>query len=226
MVKGIKVDLTIRDNNTGAYLRIPVVPPTIPYVEGEKLSDGKKILNLGDVDFLNGVALDAMEWQSFFPARYDPGYCAHSNLKEPTAYKDIFKAWKDEGTSLQIICPAAGINTEMYLKSFPWELKGFEGDIYYYVAFRQLKKIRPKQIAVQVNAATKTIAAATTQTPEARPPVPAKPQPKTYTVKRGDSLSLIAKKLGITSWRTLYDANKSVIGANPNRIYPGQVLTV
>jgi len=226
MVSGIKVDITIRDNNTGAYLRLPVIPPTIGYQEGERQADTKKILNLGDIDFLNGAALDVMEWQSFFPARYDPGYCAHSNLKQPTEYKEIFKAWKDEGTSLQVICPAAGINTEMYLKVFSWELKGFEGDIYYYVSFKQVKKIRPRQITVQVDATTQTITAVNKATPESRPPIPATPTPKTYTVKSGDTLTLIAKKLGVSSWRTIYESNKTVIGTNPNTIYPGQVLTV
>jgi murein DD-endopeptidase MepM/ murein hydrolase activator NlpD len=47
----------------------------------------------------------------------------------------------------------------------------------------------------------------------------------TYIVKSGDTLSGIAKKLGISNWRTLYDQNKSVIGSNYNLIRPGQKLT-
>jgi len=47
----------------------------------------------------------------------------------------------------------------------------------------------------------------------------------TYIVQRGDSLSRIAKKLGIPNWRTLYEQNKAVIGSNPNLIRPGQKLT-
>lgn len=47
----------------------------------------------------------------------------------------------------------------------------------------------------------------------------------TYTVRSGDTLSSIAKRLGISSWRTLYDANKSIIGSNYNLIRPGQKLT-
>lgn len=46
-----------------------------------------------------------------------------------------------------------------------------------------------------------------------------------YVVKKGDTLSGIASKYGI-SWKTLYNDNKSVIGSNPNKIYPGQVIKV
>jgi len=46
-----------------------------------------------------------------------------------------------------------------------------------------------------------------------------------YIVQKNDSLSKIAQKLGISSWRDLYEANKSVIGSNPNLIRPGQQLT-
>lgn len=48
----------------------------------------------------------------------------------------------------------------------------------------------------------------------------------TYTVKRGDWLAKIAKaKLGAADkWGALYSLNKSVIGADPNLIHPGQKL--
>jgi hypothetical protein len=49
---------------------------------------------------------------------------------------------------------------------------------------------------------------------------------RTYTVRQGDTLSGIAAKLGIADWRRLYEANRAVIGADPNRIFPGQVLVV
>ena len=47
----------------------------------------------------------------------------------------------------------------------------------------------------------------------------------TYVVKKGDTLSGIAKQLGISNWRTLYDLNKATIGSNPNLIKVGQTLT-
>ena len=50
-------------------------------------------------------------------------------------------------------------------------------------------------------------------------------KPTTYVVKKGDTLTSIAKKYN-TTWRSIYNKNKSVIGNNPNKIYPGQVLTI
>lgn len=46
----------------------------------------------------------------------------------------------------------------------------------------------------------------------------------TYTVKSGDTLSGIAAKEGVSNWHNLYQNNQSVIGSNPNLIFPGQVL--
>jgi resuscitation-promoting factor RpfA len=51
------------------------------------------------------------------------------------------------------------------------------------------------------------------------------PSGKSYTVASGDTLSTIAQKLGLSSWQNLYNENTSVIGSNPNLIFPGQVLS-
>jgi len=51
---------------------------------------------------------------------------------------------------------------------------------------------------------------------------------RTYTVRPGDSLSKIAKSLlgDARKWRLLYEANKEVVGSNPDLIQPGQVLKI
>ncbi|MEV7690425.1 transglycosylase family protein [Streptomyces bungoensis] len=46
-----------------------------------------------------------------------------------------------------------------------------------------------------------------------------------YTVREGDTLSLIAARHG-TTWQRLYAANEKVIGADPNLIVPGQRLAL
>lgn len=56
---------------------------------------------------------------------------------------------------------------------------------------------------------------------------PAPSQSRTYTVKKGDSLYEIAQRNGVKGgWQALYNANRKVIGPNPNLIRVGQVLTL
>lgn len=49
-----------------------------------------------------------------------------------------------------------------------------------------------------------------------------------YVVKSGDSLSKIAKELlgDAKRWPEIYEANKALIGDNPNLIHPGQKLII
>ncbi|HEX8187746.1 MAG TPA: LysM peptidoglycan-binding domain-containing protein [Pyrinomonadaceae bacterium] len=48
---------------------------------------------------------------------------------------------------------------------------------------------------------------------------------ETYTVKGGDSLSKIGQHHGV-AWREIYEANKDVIGDDPDKIIPGQKLRI
>ena len=60
--------------------------------------------------------------------------------------------------------------------------------------------------------------------PEVKPVV----QSRTYTVVRGDNLWNISKKYygNGNQWRKIYNANKKVIGSNPDLIFPGQKLKI
>jgi len=67
----------------------------------------------------------------------------------------------------------------------------------------------------------------TPEPPTPEPPQPPTPEPPptgevTYTVVRGDTLSRIAQRFG-TTWQILAQLNNI---ANPNRIFPGQVLRI
>lgn len=54
------------------------------------------------------------------------------------------------------------------------------------------------------------------------------PAQDTYTVQSGDSLSKIAKNHygDAGDWKRIYEANKTLIGANPDLIHPGQRLVI
>lgn len=73
------------------------------------------------------------------------------------------------------------------------------------------------------------------ETPSPAPSVPETPAPapstpeagQTYKVVKGDWLIKIADRLGVPGgWKAIYDANRDVIGDNPDLIYPDQVFTL
>lgn len=220
MIKGVDVVISLRDMDKGTYLVVPVTPSTLSYQDGSTISTTVQILNVGDIDIPVGVALDTISWSSFFPARYDPSYCSTDRLLKPTEYRNRLSSWKENQSALQVIIPSASLNKRVYLADFSWEFgAGFEGDLYYSLTFREHKQFKPKQLTPDGD----------TPPPKGkkqaadRAAAPSKAAPKTYTVKSGDSLSLIGKKLGI-NWNTIYTKNKALIGPNPGKIKPGQVL--
>lgn len=221
MVKGLNVNLVICDNDTKQYYPIPVLPETILYECGDALKDTVKIINLGNVDFPSGVDLDSISWSSFFPARYDSGYCMTSNMFTPLGYRGIFEMWKNKASSLQVICAAAGINKNMTLNSFKPELAGFEGDIYYKATFKERRIIKPIQVELGA-----TIPQVAKPGLVSRDPAVSGSIPGTYTVQTGDTLYAIAKRYSIPDWHTLYEKNRSAVGTDPNKLYVGQVLTL
>lgn len=50
--------------------------------------------------------------------------------------------------------------------------------------------------------------------------------PTEAVVEPGDTLSGISAETGVENWQELYEANKDVIGDDPDLIYPGQVLVL
>ncbi|EIW19909.1 MULTISPECIES: hypothetical protein [Pelosinus] len=142
----VPVEITIKDAKNDTYIQIPVIPETIDYGDGNAISDTVKVLNLGNVDFHSGVELDTLIFSSFFPGRYDAGYCAMVNIKKPIEYRNWFSAWKDESLVLQVIIPAYDINKTMKVSSFTWKAQGFEGDIAYSVTFKEHKVVIPRQV--------------------------------------------------------------------------------
>lgn len=219
----LNINITIKDNRTGEYYKIPVIPSKLEYKEGDAMVDTVKVLNRGNVDFFSGVDLDSMAWSSFFPARYDAGYCkvSEAELLDPLEYKGLFNSWKNDNQALQLIIPVLEVNQEMYIASFTWDNHGFEKDIYYNLNLTQHRRIKPKQY----NTDTGTIEEPDQETTADRQPVPEKELPNPYTVKTGDTLTLIAKRYN-TDWQSIYNENQETIGPDPNNLEPGQELFI
>jgi len=71
-----------------------------------------------------------------------------------------------------------------------------------------------------------TTAATPAPTMASSPPTGPILVPLTYTVVPGDNLSTIAWWFHTHGYGALYEANKAVLGDNPNLIHPGQQITI
>jgi nucleoid-associated protein YgaU len=86
--------------------------------------------------------------------------------------------------------------------------------------------VAPQSVPVQIPQAPVT-QVPVTQAPAVSAPQHAAPVPlsgETYTVEPGDTLSIVAEKLGVEGgWERLADANLDTV-TNPNLVFAGQVL--
>lgn len=203
-------------NNFTERLQLPVPPPEYQYTISNQ-NDTVNILGLGDIIQITGEGLAEIEISSHFPARQVP--YAQYYFGDPYVATKTIDRWRQTKRPIRLIITETPINLACAIESFTWGERGGSRDVDYSLKLKEYRFIQVKQVGPtpqQQGAATSIN----------RPDT--KEQPKTYTVKTGDSLFLIAKKtLGDGSkWQAIYAKNKSTIGANPNLIKPGQVLFI
>lgn len=203
----MSVDLTFLRDNTS--ITLPVNPENINIsIPGN--NEKVEIIALGEVVVPREPGLSTFDISSFFP----PG--------DSDSYIDFFDKWRDSKKSAEFTAGGLGINMPVVIEDFSHERRSGEEDrVYYNIAFSEYRPYGAKIIILK----TETTASPTTANRASNKEAVT----KTYTVKTGDSLWKISKALsnqGGSNWKELYNANKSVIGSNPDLIYPGQVYTI
>ena len=139
--------------------------------------------------------------------------------------------WRKNHTELVLMLTETPINADVYLETFDYTPTGGVGNIDYSISFveaRSVTVMTAQEAATTSSALSSNTASGTRPAAAATDTTVASEQTRTYTVKSGDCLWTIAKRfLGKGSRYTeIYEMNKSVIGANPNLIRPGQVYTL
>ena len=121
----------------------------------------------------------------------------------------------------ETVCIRIGGQNQICVDLFGQFKPQSEGLICFRVRVAHGREITVRQVKVDIPKATATVQKQDTR-------VDNTVQPKTYTVKSGDCLWNIAKKYygNGADYTKIYNANKGVIGGNPNLIYAGQVLTI
>lgn len=203
-------------NNFAEKLQLPVPPAEFSMTTGN-LNETINITNLGDINQIGGEALAEIEISSFFPVR--PAPYATPSIPDPYQAVEQIEKWRKSGWPIRLIITETPVNLACAISSFVWGERGGSRDVDYSLKLKEYRFIQVKQIGQPQQAQQVVVS------PE-RPNT--KPAPKSYTVKSGDNLFMIAKRQygDGNKWRDLYAKNKAVIGANPNLIRPGQVLQI
>lgn len=211
-------------DSAGTYFQLPVNPEAIDYSNPYGINT-LTIASLGEVSIPGERGLKQISFSSFFPRDYNPSYCEYEGFMAPSEWFSHIQTWRYARKPIRLIITGTNINIEMYISEFDVqpEKAGAPGDIYYSMTFIEHRNFSAKSIKTTTTG--KTVASIKVATASK---VATAPKSKTYTVSVGDTLFKIAKaQYGDGSkWKTIYDANKSVIGKNHDVIKAGQKLVI
>lgn len=202
-------------------IRFPVNPESIT-VESPYGFNDVQVTHLGEYSVFGERQLKSMSIESFFPGEYNSSYCEYAEILAPEDYVNKIEEWRDKQKPLRLIVTGTNINIPVTVREFSteYERAGHIGDIHFTLS---LKEYRPQEYRKALDL-TKTPTASRVKAAQRPPTINNAEQKgaKSYTIKSGDSLSKVFGQ----NWRKVYEANKDVIGSNPNIIKPGQTLVI
>lgn len=217
--------IVLMDEKTRERFEFPVNPEEITITQGRTF-DEIPLIGIDSVLAAGNLIPTQLAWEGFFPRDYDPSLCNYRPEKPATSVRRIEKWLGRVGTSQGKPVPVRAVVTGtffsriMVISDFETSMRGGEpGDVYYSIT---LQSWREQTIRIEdLNTKPK----AKTTTP--RPGAPTGGR-RTHVVKKGDTLQLIALRYyrSTSKWKTIYEANRRVIGSNPNLIKPGQSLVI
>lgn len=211
----------------------PVTPEKISI----KINGNNKTVNLineGEINILKKAGLTDIEFEVEIPQVKHPYAVYKNGFKDAGYFMDIFEGLKTGKKPFQfIVCRQTPVgkkllNTNMKVSLEDYKIteeakNGFDFKVKF--SLKQYREYGAKTVNIKV-AASKPKASTQKKRETKNSPVPIKA--RTYTVVKGDCLWNIAKRFygSGSKYTIVYNANKGVIGGNPNLIYAGQVLTI
>ena len=165
----------------------------------------------GTVNLWGGRGLREVSFTTFLPEERSPFYGGTDGAE----VLSLLKAWQDSGDPIRMIVSGSDINDAFLIEDVTETLREGDGDITLTVHLREYK------FSSELNAQTGGTVQRVQRTARADERV----TPKTWTVRRGDTLWAIACELygDGTRWREIARRNGV---ANPRKLQIGTVLTL
>lgn len=212
----------------GQKLCLPVNPPKIDV----KISGNNKsmtLAELGEAVIPQSPKAMTLSFSSFLPARHLPysRYIDENDVSDnvtkimPHYYINFITSAMKEKRPVRVYITGCDIIRFMTVENFSYSQKGGDvGSYDYSLSFKEYREVTVRKITVRNGKAV------VPKKTEKR--VSTMARPKTYVVKKGDTIYSIAKKYygDVFDYRKIYNANKAKIGSNPNNIKVGMVLSL
>jgi LysM repeat protein len=212
---------------------LPIAPEKLSI----KINNANSTLTLideGQINILKTAELTDIEFECEIPQVKYPFATYKSGFKGASYFLDYFEELKTSKKPFQFIVSRTmpngkvlfSTNIKVSMEDYKITENAKNGfDLTVKIKLKQYREYSTKTVNIKI-AASKPKATVTTTRAAETSPAPSSSQ--TYTVVKGDCLWNIAKKFygSGAKYTVIYNANKSVIGGNPNLIYPGQVLTI
>lgn len=212
---------------------LPVTPDKIQ-IKINNTNKTVKLINEGEINVLKNAGLTDIEFECEIPQVRQPYAVYKSGFKGAGYFLGVFEELKTGKKPFQfIVCRRTPdgkqlLNTNIKVSLEDYKItedakNGFDFKVKFNL--KQWRDYGTKAVNIKV-AESKPKARVEPKRETNNSPAP--PAPQTYTVVSGDCLWNIAKRFygNGARYTVVYDANRGVIGGNPNLIYPGQVLTI
>lgn len=208
---------------------LPVTPETMQ-IKIDNANKQVTLMDEGEINILKKAKLTDIEFECMIPQVKYPFAKYRSGFQDAGYYLNQFESLKNSRKPFQFIVSRhlpygkTLFHTNMKVTLETYEIKenaknGF--DLTVKIKLKQYREYGTKTVKITMQASKPKAVQSSSR--------PAKETAaQTYTVVKGDCLWNIAKRFygSGAKYTLIYNANKSVIGGNPNLIYPGQVFTI
>lgn len=210
--------------------------PVAPQKLQTKINNANKtaiLINEGQINILKAPKLTEIEFECLIPHTKYPFAVYKNGFKGIQYFLNYFENLKSMNKPFQFIVsrtlPTGKVlfstNIKVSMEDYKITEQAKDGfDLTVNIKLKQFRDYGTKIINIKTTSKAKPKATVTKK--RATSKTTSKSQ--TYTVVKGDCLWNIAKKFynDGSKYTVIYNANKKLIGSNPNLIYPGQKLTI
>lgn len=212
---------------------LPVAPSKLS-IKINNANETVTMMNDGEINILKKAGLTDIEFECSIPQVQYPYAVYKSGFQGAEYFLGYFESLKTGNRPFQfIVCRRKPAGSRLFDTNIKVSMEDYKitedakngFDLTVKINLKQWKDYGTKTVSIS-SGEGKLQASVEPQRETSASPAPVAAQ--NYTVAKGDCLWNIAKKFygNGSKYTVIYDANQSVIGGNPNRIYPGQVLTI